>query len=467
MLLFAKKSLLFLVYIVMLIASASLLVTCQKDDINSPDARLQFSNDSVYFDTTLTGLRTKTERLAIRNPYKAKATIDKIVLSAGQWSEYILNINGIVWERNKTIEINANDSLIVFVQAKLKQNGHDTLSLHEDRIQVHFNGKVQEVVVVAWGKDAGTIRSQTIGTTTWAAGKSFLVEDSLVVATGDTLTIREGVCVYFKPGANFIINGTLLVYGTEKRPVEFRSFRLEHYYQERPGMWGSIIFGASSSGNVLTNAIISSGTSALYLKPSNKLMADMALSNVKVENMTYAGLMCSYANVTATNCVFANCDKHAVKIANGGSYRFSHVTISNYKNIKVRNTESLVVSNATDQGISPKPLSFVFANSIVVGNRSTEILMEKHGESSFEAAFLSCLAKTDKRGDYMDDQTVLLQDKDLIFKDKNKDFELDSASVARDKANASYSQQTPLDLSGRNRLEDGKPDLGAYEYHND
>jgi hypothetical protein len=44
------------------------------------------------------------------------------------------------------------------------------------------------------------------------------------------------------------------------------------------------------------------------------------------------------------------------------------------------------------------------------------------------------------------------------------DFTLDSLSLARDKADISIAEQYRFDRLGNNRLADGKPDLGAYEY---
>jgi hypothetical protein len=47
------------------------------------------------------------------------------------------------------------------------------------------------------------------------------------------------------------------------------------------------------------------------------------------------------------------------------------------------------------------------------------------------------------------------------------DFRLRKDSPVKDIANLEIAAQVPYDLNGYYRLTDGKPDLGAYEYHDD
>ena len=68
---------------------------------------------------------------------------------------------------------------------------------------------------------------------------------------------------------------------------------------------------------------------------------------------------------------------------------------------------------------------------------------------------------------YMDVSTILQKSKDKVFSTYEKGFGLDSISIARNIGNLDIAKLYPLDLKGRSRIIDGKPDIGAYEYFKD
>jgi len=445
---------------------------CKKDIIlHDPNAKLTFSYDTVFFDTVITQLGTKTQWLTVYNPYSKSIIIHKISLANGANSEYIFNVNGIKTGNVSNVEIKPHDSLFVFIQAKLRTNGVDTAVFHKDSLLFQLDNTTQNVKIVAWGKDASFIKNQTLQTsTTWAAGKSFLIYDILTIAKGQTLTINEGVTVYFKPGANFIVDGSLVINGTVAKPVIFEGYRMESYYQQIPGQWGSILFTKNSSNNRLSNVYIVDGTSGLNIAQGNSGSVDVDLKNVVVSFMSYAGLTCKNAKITAVNCVFANCSSYNLQLLAGGDYSFIHTTVSNYNSQGINQTHSVAISNYTTNQSTKTPCVLTnakFKNSIIVGRNSDEIEFDSISGAPYNVGFTNCLIKLEKNISYMNAASFLMNDTGRLFRVKDYNLYLDSASVAIQKGDASVGNLYPLDIKGRNRIANRNPDLGAYEYFKD
>jgi len=76
----------------------------------------------------------------------------------------------------------------------------------------------------------------TINTTTWTTNYVYYVEEDLVIPSGQTLTINEGVRVKFYEGKGMTVNGKLLVNGTEDQQVIFTSKEPT----PNPGDWANL-----------------------------------------------------------------------------------------------------------------------------------------------------------------------------------------------------------------------------------
>jgi hypothetical protein len=448
-----------------------LLGGCNKNAIQ-PNAILQFNRDTVFVDTVITQLGTSTHELKVYNPYNKTVLISTIKMASGANSEYVFNVNGMGVGEKSDIELKPKDSIYIFIQAKLKKNNVDTFVVHNDKIQFILNDKVQEIPIISWGKDAAFYHKQSIQTTTWSAGKSFLIFDSVIVEAGQTLTIEEGATVLFKPRANLVIKGTLIVKGTIEKPVLFEGYRLESGYQNVPGQWGSIILASTSTGNSIQNATITDGTSGFQFQRSTGQI-DLKLENVIINHMSYSGITCYGAKVAAVNCVFANCCSYILELKEGGDYRFTHTTISNNSSSycsSVRNTASVYITNFKFDGATKVPkdiVEAVFQNSIISGYGNVEFETDSLIGALYNVKLLSCILEQKDKSTYMDANSVLFGSNMRLFSKAEHGFGLDSASIARNNGNLPIATQYPNDIKGRSRIVDGKPDIGAYEYFKD
>ena len=99
-------------------------------------------------------------------------------------------------------EIRPNDSIFVFVEATLPENGGNLPVTITDYLDFETNGVTKTVVLSANGQDVDRRRGQVVDVDTrLVADKPYQIFDSLVVAEGATLTLDPGVTLYFHDGA--------------------------------------------------------------------------------------------------------------------------------------------------------------------------------------------------------------------------------------------------------------------------
>ena len=247
-------------------------VSCREDQsfITEPNASIELSTDTITFDTIFTSIGSTTKQLKIYNPHKQSVRISKIYLGNGDNSFFRLNIDGEVSNSATDVEIPPKDSLYIFVEVTIDPFGVNNPLVVNDSIVFITNGNMQDVNLMAYGQDVHLINGEIIESQTWTADKPYLVYNSMALDSSFTLTIEEGVKIYFHEGSQMIILGTLLVNGTKDNPVIFRGDRLDEVlpdlpYDRIPGQWGGIVIYPYSTGNKLNYCHIRNAEIGLFL----------------------------------------------------------------------------------------------------------------------------------------------------------------------------------------------------------
>jgi len=129
------------------------------------------------------------------------------------------------------------------------------------------------MVACAGGASADTYvdDSRTVSGEWNEAGSPYIVNETIYVPTGQTLTIGPNVTVLFGPGAGLVVNGTLVVEGNETHMVVF-----DEYVDG--GMWYGLTFNAGSVGNI-DYALINNTMAAIDVTN-----ADVAVRNSQIIN---------------------------------------------------------------------------------------------------------------------------------------------------------------------------------------
>src|SRR6476661_4263156 len=114
--------------IITAILAFMIIISCNKEDEIDYDTglRLNFSTDSILFDTVFTEIGTTTRVLKVFNYNKKAVLISEIKLTGGDASNFKININGQASTTIRDFKIAGNDSAYVFVKAQISPNNNQT-----------------------------------------------------------------------------------------------------------------------------------------------------------------------------------------------------------------------------------------------------------------------------------------------------------------------------------------------------
>jgi hypothetical protein len=458
------------------------LISCEDEGyLNSPDARLRFSADTIMFDTIFTSIGSTTQNLKIYNPYNENILISRIRVAGGDFSNFRLNINGVAANEAYEIEVPARDSVFVFVEVTIDPNGQDLPMVVQDSIEFTTNTNRQKVQLIAYGQDFKLVRTENTGTTTWTAEKPYLVYDYAYVDSISVLTIEPGTRIHFHKGAGLYVRGKVEASGNAQNPIVFTSDRLEETYRDIPDQWNGIILFSGSQGNIFNHTVIKNANIGLQVgNIENPGSATLDLRNSRIENMAYAGLFALKSKITGHNNVIANCGFYAAALLVGGNYEFYHTTIANYWggfSSRARKTSSLVLSNTLviDRSDGSKKVytgnleKAFFGNSIIYGNFPAEIELGNNQENTFNFMFDHCIIQmpdtfnTSNKDNFRNVWKGSKFDPKFISPYDDYNYALDTLSPAKDIGKLEYGRLFPFDILSKDRLSDEGPDLGAYE----
>ncbi|MCX7862857.1 MAG: right-handed parallel beta-helix repeat-containing protein [Bacteroidales bacterium] len=471
---FKKKKLLNFVK-ALIISYVLLFFSCKKENFyTGNDAKLNFSTDTVHFDTVFTTIGSATQYLIVYNTMNKPIKISSIRLAKANQSFFRININGISTRELKNVELDAKDSLFIFIEVKIDPTNQNNPIVVQDSIEFHLNGNMQDVDLVAYGQDVHLVNAQIINqNTTWQADKPYLIYNSMLVDSNITLTIEAGATLYFHHKSRMYIKGTLIANGTMQNPIIFRGDRLEEWYNKIPGQWDGIYFVMGSKDNIMNyceirNAII--GIQVDTLASLNQ--PTLTISNSRILNMNVAGIFAQGSTIKAWNCIIANCGQFAIALTIGGAYEFYHCTIINNWYYTNRQTPSVFINNYYQDihgNIQVRPLEKAnFSNCIIYGNKETEVWIDKYPQSPmFNFEFKHTLIKagnelnTSNTNEWIN---IFKNQNPGLVDPANEKFELNTNSFCIDKGDVATGAQYPFDIKGNNRMLDLKPDLGAIEW---
>ncbi len=483
------------------------LLACSKEEkftTNNSD-KLEFSVDTLRFDTVFTELGSATRLFRVYNRHKESIRISNIRLAGNQQSKFNLNVDGIPGNEHKDVVIYPHDSIYVFAEVTINPNSPLSISpfFVYDSILFETNGNVQSVTLEAWGqnanyipnrwsKDSIVLYSCNGGEVIWDDPKPYVIY-GIVVFDNCTLTIPAGARIHVHGGVSktkdqddktiiynsgrllFLEKGKLQVLGTLENPVVMQGDRLEEDFAKADGQWTGIILGGGSKGHRIEHATIRNSLFGVYVDSS----AELSLKNVAIYNTSGVGLYALHAKVVAENCLFYNNGTSNVQLGYGGNYQFTYCTLANYGT----NSSALSMGNGIcDDPLCTTPprifkLEAKFLNCILFGSKKDEILIsdftgeQGRNPSFLDYSFQNCIIRVDQIAhetlglpDFFDHCVACINAKpqDALFRSTDQDdFHLDTLSIAERMAVSVPGILIDLEGTARDPV---NPDIGCFEY---
>ena len=459
--------LLFMAYCLLLTTS------CKKDSfITSEFARLTITADSLKYDTVFTTTGSITKSFKIINENNQKLRLSKVKLMGGATSAYKINVDGVASTEVNNLDIEANDSIYVFVSVTINPNTTNLPFIVNDSILINYNSNNRYVQLQAYGQNANFLSNRVItGNVVWANNLPYVILGSVRIDTTATLTIQPGCKIFSHANAPFIVDGTLIVNGTQASNVIFTGDRLDAGYRDLPASWPGIYFRGKSKNNVLTYAVVKNANQGIVTeKPSINANPKVILQQCIVDNAYDAGILCVNSSLQANNSLVSNCGSNII-LSFGGIYNFTHCTVAAYgTNYINHKNPALTVNNFLQQAGSTltADLNAVFRNNIFWGDGGivdNEIVVNKQGANSFTVLFEKNIYRA------LSDPA----NSTLTGNIKNADPLFDSIDVSKKIFNFRITKNTAApginagtitgflkDLDDKNRNV-GVPDMGCYE----
>ena len=330
-----------LIYIILFTLLGPLALTgCIEDGVSSsPSDQPVFSTDTLKMGTVFTDEVTTTHRFTVHNRHDKGMRISDIRLSGENADLFRINVDGMSGDVFTDTEIRANDSIYVFVEATLPANGQTVPVNVEAAVDFTVNGVRSQVVVSADGQDVTRLRAVTLTADThFAAGRPYVVFDSLVVAPGVTLTLDAGADLRFHDGTVMIVRGTLVSNGTVDAPVNLAGDRTGNVITDitfdlMSRQWSGVQFTVSSHSNRLEHTCIRNTYYGVIVSGDGTPAADGApklwMRNCRLRNSGDLVLEVYDADIAAYGCEFAEAANGCVRLQ-GGNHIFSQCTFANY-----------------------------------------------------------------------------------------------------------------------------------------
>lgn len=479
----------FVLFFVLLAGLSAGLTSCDDYDKFTADASctLWFSVDTVRFDTLLTTVGSTTKTVKVFNPNDKGVRIASVRLAEGSDSRFRVNVDGeallpdygnVAYD----FEVRGGDSLYVRVEVTLPDRDSDEAFTAADALVFALeSGVEQRLPLKAIGRDAYHWQTKEVtADTALTAGRPFVIRDSLVVASGATLTLHKGVQLYFHDGAGLIVHGTLHVLGTVDSAVVFRGDRTDRMfdylpYDNTPSRWGGIYIAPESRNNRFCYADIHSASYGILCHGEQTDEEMLRVENSILHNIGGVGAQLMNCRTTWVNTQVSNTLGNGIWQV-GGWVELLHCTLAQFYPWKAQRGAALYLTNY--QGDTPCPLLHAhYVNCLITGYSDDVIqgALDEDDEQPLDYYFGYSYLNTAETDDanrfvsvvYDTDEQALPREKNFRRFDTYNflyDFRLKETSGARNIGDPSVAIAYPFDRYGVSRLADEGPDAGCYEY---
>ncbi len=483
---------------ILVIISTVLFFSCRPDEnfTTNSNAKLEFSLDTLRFDTVFTELGSATRFFKVYNRNSSPIRISNIKIEGAEGAFFRINVDGIPGNDQNDVEIRANDSIYVFAEVTIDPDQPLSASpfVIEDNVLFETNGNQQSVLLEAWGQNANYLPNQfssgaiwspcVANEVTWDDDKPYVIY-GIMVLDNCTLNIPPGTNIYmhggitrntqlgiFNEGIIFVQrNGRLVMNGTLEEPIIIQGDRIEKEFEERSGQWSGIFIDNQSRFNEMNWVELKNSSLGVVVDSA----ANLTIRNSKIFNTSSVGLVGIHSDITAVNCLLHSNGGNAMQFIYGGDYRISHCTMASYG----VDASALSMSNGVClddfcEQAAGNDLDIVFNNCIILGSRQDEISITDFGDrtgAQLNYELKNCIVRVNElidpdRGGHPDffsfcNPCTNFKQDDAVFREvEMDDYHLDTLSIAENQA--FKINGIDFDLDGVER--GNEPDIGCYEF---
>lgn len=334
-----RKFKIFFYMILGTLAALTGLTGCIEDGVTtSPSDQPAFSTDTLRMGSLLTLGASPTSRFVVYNRHDKILNISEISFRDDDAGQFRMNVDGMAGRRFSNVEIRPQDSIFVFVEATLAENGKNLPVDVLAHIDFRVNGVTSSMPIKAQGQDVTRLSGDTrfASDTSLSPDKPYLVKDSIVVEQGATLTLPAGTRLLMHDAARIVVHGRLIIAGTQENKVEITGDRSGYVasnipYEVMSGQWEGIYFSPTSADNEIGFASIRNSSSGIVLDHlgGDRNRPALLIHNSLVRNTKGCIIHALHSSITAVGCEFSDASL-SILLLEGGDHLINQCTLGNY-----------------------------------------------------------------------------------------------------------------------------------------
>ncbi len=460
-------------FIILVLGSSTLFFSSCKKLKGKSNGNLEFSVDTVVFDTVFTTIGSTTHQFKVYNKESQEVTIDEVELMGGSASKFRINLDGAMGTEFSNIKLKGGDSLFCFVEVTLDVNGTTLPMIIEDSIRFQTNGVDQYVKLAVWGQDMyyhfSNIKAGIfdLNEGTWPNDKPHVIYGAAIIDSAKTLDIPAGTHIYMhKNSILYNYKGTLNINGTLGNEVTIEGDRLEPDYDNVSGQYYGVYF-QEARPSVVNYAIIKNATAGIHVYSRDESFSGptVTITNTKISNAASYGLfLYDEPIVHAENTLVHSNGVHSLIVLQGADFRFTHCDFLGY-GAGDQSTPAVGIRNYYTDASGTTYVGDInegeFRNCVIYGYGEQQLAIDTLQPGvNINLAFRNCVIKGSSSSNPMFVSCNFNGNPAFSnITEKNFDF-TSTGSILNNNGNPLYA--LPADIKGDIRNV-STPDIGCYE----
>ncbi len=450
-----------------LVVLLAFLVACERYDFERTSVDLNFSADTVSFDTVFAPLGSTTFKCLVYNHSDKNLIIDEVFLVKAGTSPFRINVDGHAGSSVHDIYLAKKDSM--YIEVEVLKNKELLLT---DQIVFILGGieQASRITLTAYGQEVVLFPNDTVLRVDCDLDSNmpYLSYGNITVDSGVIVTVKAGAKLYFSKNKGIVVNGALIVDGqTPTTPCIFSHPRYKDpWYSTASGQWQGIIINGTGYASI-NYAQIHGARRGISVQDTLEValfnVPQLDLSKSRIE-YTEIGLNLSNGSAVVDNILCTNSITNALLIQ-GGNYHFYQSTFSD----TTSHGPLVVLQNFRIRGpkdtVSTPLVTTIFSNDIIYGSNTNELVIRERAGVGMSYDFEYSLIKTNKS--YRNFDNVIINENPK-FKDVNKnDFHLSEGSPAINTGlqKTAFDIRSKVDLDGVDRtIPPQDSSMGCYAY---
>ncbi|MCP5064174.1 MAG: T9SS type A sorting domain-containing protein [Ignavibacteriae bacterium] len=207
------------------------------------------------------------------------------------------------------------------------------------------------------------------------SGSPYYANGDVIVKSSTTLTVEEGVEIIMPPGSNIIVEGNIILNGTENNPIQIKENQKYGYTT-----WGTIFIKNATDSSLINHVYISGATNGNdeinQIGALSILNSKVTISNTTIENVSFP-IFAQNSSVVVRNCnLSSNTTSDLINIKNSDFALIENCELRGNNSVDVDAIDYDNIKNGIIRGNRIYNFFGINSDGIDLGEGSSNILIE-------------------------------------------------------------------------------------------